>query len=186
MTRIIAIATTALTLAAAAPALASPQLARSLDVEPGTATLAQLVELKGAVDSDNRHAERVIRAEIAETAPQANLSSRSMPSAAHAQLARSLDVEPGSATLSQLVQLKGAVESDEQHAEQVIRAEIAGSDPRAVVSSRSAPAAGAAQLARSLDVEPGTATLAELVELKGAVESDDHHAEQVIRARIAQ
>mgnify|MGYP006302228699 FL=1 len=125
MTRIIAIATTALTLAAAAPALASPQLARSLDVAPGAATLAQLVQLKGAVESDDRQQERVIRAEIAEGTPDVRVSGRNAPAGGAAQLARSLGIEPGTATLAQLVQLKGAVESDDRQQERVIRDRIA-------------------------------------------------------------
>ena len=125
MTRIIAIVTTALTLAAAAPALASPQLARSLDVEPGTATLAQLVQLKGAVESDDRQQARAIRAEIAEDAADVRVSGRNAPAGGAAQLARTLDVEPGTAMLAELVALKGAVDSDDRQQERVIRDRIA-------------------------------------------------------------
>ena len=125
MTRIIAIVTTALTLAAAAPALASPQLARSLDVEPGTATLTQLVQLKGAVESDDRQQARAIRAEIAEDAADVRVSGRNAPAGGAAQLARTLDVEPGTAMLAELVALKGAVDSDDRQQERVIRDRIA-------------------------------------------------------------
>jgi hypothetical protein len=184
MTRYFAIAASALALAAAAPAAASPQLSRALDVAPGTASLSDLVALKSAVESDDRIEERAIRARIAADASVARLSSRGDAPRGTAQLARALDVAPGTASLAELTRLKAATDADDRIEERAVRAQIAETSASASMSTRGAGSAAAAQLAVSLDVAPGTATLAELVQLKSAVDADDRIEERAIRARI--
>ena len=179
MTRFLTIATTALTLAAAAPAVASPQLARALDVEPGTATLTQLVQLKNAEQDDDRHRARVIREQIAAGAGTASLSTRDAATAGADQLARKLGVTPGAATLSELAQLDAAEQDDQRHRARVIREQIAQGGAAPVDGN-----AGADQLARKLGIAPGTASLAELARLQAELEDDDRHQAQELRARI--
>jgi len=89
------------------------------------------------------------------------------PAMAARQLEKSLGVAPGVYTLSQLVEIKHAAETDGGGT----RAYFGGADD-VTVSSRSAVTPGAAQLARSLGVEPGAYTLSQLVALKRAAETD--------------
>ena len=92
-----------------------------------------------------------------------------LPAAANDQLARSLGVEPGAYTTSELARLKTATEENDHQRIDLITG--GGSD---VVSTQSVGVgAGQAQLARSLDVEPGAYSLAELAQLKTAMEEND-------------
>lgn len=184
MNRIFTIAATVAALSTAAPAFANSQLARSLDVAPGAASTAQLVQLKNALEVDDRHTAEVIRDRIAGSDRAVTLSSQGRAASNADALALSLGVTPGVATTAELVQLKAAIDADDRHAAEVIRQRIGDGDS-ANLSTSGQPASGAASLARSLGVTPGTASTAELVQLKAALEADDRHTASVIRDRIA-
>ena len=53
--------TTALVLSMAAPAFASDQLAKQLNVDPGVYTTAELVSLRNAIENDDHAAANAIR-----------------------------------------------------------------------------------------------------------------------------
>ncbi|WP_138466787.1 hypothetical protein [Poseidonocella sp. HB161398] len=81
---------------------------------------------------------------------------------ANDQLARSLGIDTGAYSSTQLVQLRKALEEgDSQRVSYIVDGPAMGG----VTASD--------QLAASLNVEPGTYTAAELVALKGAVEDDN-------------
>lgn len=101
--------TTALVVAATAPALANDQLARSLGVEPGLLTTAQLVQVKASVDNanDNRVAKELI-----ERFTSGDVSTMSTGiSAGHAQLAANLGLDPAEYSLAELAGIKGSYDS---------------------------------------------------------------------------
>ena len=148
-----------------AQALASDQLALSLGIEPGSATVAELVQLRAAIDDDNMALEQDIRSRISGGPIAAVGASNGSPAASTTQLARSLDVEPGTATLSELAQLQSAIAGDNPTAERHIRAQIGNPATEAQTSPRRGPSAGELQLARSLGVDPDSMTLAELIRL---------------------
>ena len=147
--------------ALAGPALASDSLARSVGVEPGAFTAAQLVALKAAQDGDDhtRVAQIVAEAEAGGFGPAQTLG----------QIAASLDAEGLSA--GRLVALKAAHDDDDSpriHALRIADTATSGT----TVSSRgtSAPV----QLSRSAGVTPGALSTADLVALKAAQDDDDH------------
>ena len=109
MFRTLAIA--AIAAALAAPAFASDQLARSLGVEPGVYSTAELAELKHARANDD-HATVFEITRRGGTEVGRGVSSKSFD-AGSAQLARSLGVEPGRFSTAELATLKSAVDSDD-------------------------------------------------------------------------
>ncbi|WP_172332110.1 hypothetical protein [Mangrovicoccus sp. HB161399] len=130
---------------AAATANASDQLARSLGVEAGTYSNAQLVQLRNALeDGDSQKADFILNGQATAAANAGD------------QLARSLNVEPGAYTTAELVSLKGAIENDDATRVSYV---INGRE----VASRNASAdASDSQLARALGAsgDHDTATLA--------------------------
>jgi hypothetical protein len=95
--------TSALVLALAAPAVAGSQLERTLGVEPGAYTFAELAAIKGSFDSDTGY--RV---------PERDgvVSTQSVASGAKAQLAASLGVSAADYTFAELAAIKGSFDSD--------------------------------------------------------------------------
>ena len=142
--------TTAIALGLAAPAFANDQLARSLGVEPGVYTTAQLVELKDAVEATGNDARVFFADSFAFTADA---------TAGADQLAANLGVEPGRYSVAELAILKDA-------------STRVGNDARihfdAQASFVSDANAGAEQLAASLGVPAGQYTPAQLALLKDA------------------
>ncbi len=156
--------TTALVLAAAAPAFASNQLALSLGVEPGTATVQELAVLKSTIESSdngNAFAFDGVKAKINGDV----VSTQSV--AGNSQLAASLGV---TGTVGELAALKGAIESadDNNIAADGIRARLAGD----VVSTQSVITPGHEQFAASLGVSAQDYSVLELIELKSRIEED--------------
>lgn len=80
---------------------ASDQLALSIGVEPGQFTISQLAQLQAAMADDNQSQFDFLLESF--TSGSAQISGD-----AGVQLARSLGVEPGRYTLSQLAAMKGA------------------------------------------------------------------------------
>ena len=163
MTRTFAttLAATALAAALAGPAFASDSLARSVGVEPGQYTTAQLVALKNAKADDDHSRIRRIMAEA---------QAGGFPVASDlGQVSASIGAEGLSA--GQIVALKAAQDEDDHDA--IFRLRNGGAvETGARVSSRGASAP--AQLSASVGVEPGTLSRAELVRLKAAQDEDDH------------
>jgi hypothetical protein len=156
-----ALAATAIAAALAGPALASDSLARSVGVEPGQYTTAQLVSLKSAQEDGDYSRIRQIMAE----ARAGGFSG----AADLGQVSSAIDAEGLSP--SQTVALKAAEDEDDHDA--IFRLRNMGAvDVGASLSSRGASAP--AQLSASVGVEPGTLTTAELVRLKAAQAEDDH------------
>lgn len=154
MTRIFA--TTALVLSMAAPAFASDQLARSLGVEPGVYSTAQLVELKSAIEGNNDQQVQFILDSAGTDGFTA--STMSAPSAGKAQIAADLGVNPADYSLGELVKLRKA----EEESNEQIAGFVRSNGLSETVSSKSGISAGQAQLAASLGVNPADYTLAEL------------------------
>ncbi len=156
--------TTALVLAAAAPAFASDQLALSLGVEPGTATVQELALLKSSIDSADENtvfAFDGVKAKIAGDV----VSTQSV--GGNSQLAASLGVTGG--TVGELAALKGAIESADENngfAVDAIRARINGD----VVSTQNVITPGHEQFAASLGVSAQDYTIFELIELKSRID----------------
>ncbi len=143
-----AIALTAAALTLAAPALAEPQLARSLGVEPGAYTNVELIQLRRAIEeNDDQLIELITGGDVARTVNGA--------SAGQAQLARSLGVEPGAYSTSDLIALRSALEEND---DQRVR-DITNTD---VVSTQNGVSPGQAQLASTLGVDADAHTTASL------------------------
>ncbi len=138
--------TTALLLSLSAPAFASDQLAKQLEVEPGVYTTAELISLRSALENDDRAAANAIR---------------SNPGGFG-----SVDAE----TVREIA-LRSAEQDDEQAAVRFLR-KSAASDSF-TVSTKSGVSAGHAQLASSLGVDAEDYSLAELVRLKSVQSSDN-------------
>ncbi|PZX11777.1 hypothetical protein LX81_03854 [Palleronia aestuarii] len=151
----------------------SEQLASSLGVEPGAYSLPQLVRLQSLRSQDGEQFQ--IR-EILDhpegaggdlvthhrTAPDPNL-------AGWQNLALSAGVEPGRLSPQDLVALKSALEQNDRTRVDFILASKSSDDR----SNRSQVSSGAAQLARSVGVEPGLYSIAQLVRLKAYIEDDE-------------
>lgn len=161
--------TTAFIIAAAAPAFANDQLARSLGLEPGVYSSAELAQIKGALE--NRETDNSFHVQqLIDRGNGGVVSTQSIASAANDQLARSAGVEPGVFTTAEIAEIKGAVENRESdnsfHVGQLIEGGNSG-----VVSTQNVGGAGNAQLARSLGLEPGVYSDAELARIKGIAEN---------------
>ncbi len=104
--------TTAFIIAAAAPAFANDQLARSLGLEPGVYSPAELAQIKGAIENretDNSfHVQQLIG-----RGNSGVVSTQSVGGAGNAQLARSLGLEPGVYSDAELARIKGVAENRE-------------------------------------------------------------------------
>lgn len=166
-----ALAATALAAALAGPAFANDSLARSVGVEPGQFTTAQLVALKSAQADDDHSRIRQIMAE-AEAGGFSGATDLD-------QVAASIGAEGLSP--AQIVGLKAALDGDDH--DTVFRLRRAGAaEAGATFSTRGASAP--AQLSASVGVEPGALTSAELVRLKAAQDEDDHHTIHRIRGGV--
>lgn len=120
-TSILALAAVAVT----APAFAdSASLARSVGVEPGVYSVEQLAELKAAQSSDDFSTVKFIldNPEGANAGAVASKSTTTLASASTDALAASVGVEPGVYSVSQLVALKAALDSDDYSSAAFIRA----------------------------------------------------------------
>lgn len=151
----IALATTALlTLSPAAPAFANDQLAASLGVAGQGLSTAELVELKSAADEGNAARINAVLLKAGATASTASTKSFGGTDA-KAQLAASLGVNAADYSLSELVALKSAVDSDD-----VTR--INAITSHATKGGVSNPEARA-QLGYSEGMDPATSSLADMV-----------------------
>ena len=156
-----ALAATALSAALAGPALASDSLARSVGVEPGQYTTAQLVALKSAQADDDHSRIRQIMAE----ARAGGFSGATDLD----QVAAAIDAEGLSP--AQTVALKAAEDEDDHDTIFRLRnGDVAEGGASFSTRGASAPA----QLSASVGVEPGTLSTSELVRLKAAQAEDDH------------
>lgn len=172
----------ALVLTAAAPAFAGDQLAASLGVEPGAYTLAQLSALEAAEHDGNRFVANQIRKSAA---AGFEVSSMNGASDGSVQLARSLGVEPGSLSLAELSALSAARnDNNRATARHIEEGAVSG---LTLSTSNERSTSGADQLSRSLGVEPGTLTLAQLSALASAQNDGDHTAARaILKAGAAQ
>ncbi len=138
--------TTALLLSLSAPAFASDQLAKQLNVEPGVYTTAELVSLRNALESDDRAAANAI------------LSNPGGFGSVDAETVRE-------------IALRSAEQDHEQAAANYLR--NGGEIGNFTVSTKSGVSAGHAQLAESLGVDAADYSLAELVKLKSVQSSEN-------------
>jgi len=154
--------TTAILLGLTAPALASDQLARSLGVEPGTYSTAELIGLRTALEESDAQRANAILSGTGDA-----VVSRSAPG--HIALANQLGVNPAQYSFNDLIALRAAEENDEKAQAAFIRGNVSGGD---VVSSRGS-SAGSAQLAAALGVDADRFTTVQLIQLRDAMEDDD-------------
>jgi len=168
---------TALVLGVAAQASANDQLARSVGVEPGVYTTAQLAQLKTALNDQEdgeRHFDFLIskfNGDIVSTQSVGVTPGR-------AQLAASLGLTPADFTTAELAQIKSAAadtETSERHVEFLID-KFSGN----IVSTQSVGVTpGRAQLAASLGLNPADYTTAELAQIKSAAADTDNSERHV-------
>jgi acetyl-CoA carboxylase beta subunit len=159
--------TTAFALATlvAAPAFASDQLARSLGLEPGVYTAAQLATIKGAMENSNSGDAHFI-ASLINRDVGGVVSTQSVGGSS--QLARSIGLN-GDYTLSEVATIKGAMENSNSGDAHFI-ASLKNRDNGGVVSTQSV--SGSSQLARSIGLD-GNFTAAQLATIKGAMENSN-------------
>lgn len=144
----------------------SDQLAASLGVEPNRYSLSQLTLLKSLRSEDNNG---FWISEVLEhpEGEGGNLITHhrtelDKDAAGWQSLARSLGVAPGQYSPQELVQLKSAISDDDQPRIAFIKSGGSAASNR----ERSQGSDGAAQLARSLGLEPGLYSLGQLTRLK--------------------
>lgn len=144
----------------AGPALANDQLARSLGVAPGALSVNQLVELRHAVEENDRITESFIRAQAngASVSNVATFSSRD-----------------GGLSVNDVIERAHAAEEDDTVTVRFIEARANGE----ITSG----ASNADQLALSLGVTPGALSANELIELAHATQDNDRVTERFIRAK---
>ena len=135
-------------------AFATEQLARSLGVEPGTYTTAELVQMKfSAEDEDGKR----LRTFVDRSMDIVSTQSVGI-SAGVIQLAASLGVDPADYTLDELVQLHTADASDDRW-----RARSIINGGTELISTQSIDSvSGKQQLAANLGVDPATSSVADL------------------------
>ena len=167
------IITTALALAVAAPAFANDQLARSLGVEPGVYTTADLATIKGVREggvTTDRETANVLQILFS----QGVVSTQSMGASGNAQLAQSLGLNAGDFTTAELATIKGVVEQRATDDAGSI-AYLTGHGGNGVISTQSVGiSAGHAQLASNLGLDPAEYSFAELAEIKGRFELEEN------------
>lgn len=138
------------------------QLAASLGVEPGLYSVAQLVQLRAAMnDSDSSSAQTIAyildnpKGDLAPATP--NVSTRGEVTEGAAQLARQQGVEPGRYTVAELVLLDqySSDSADSTYRDAILKGEVNANLDDGI-------SAGKAQLAASLGVDPADYTSAEL------------------------
>jgi hypothetical protein len=165
--------TTAVALGLAAPALANDQLARSLGVEPGVLTTAQLTEIKATADNsdDNRAAKALI-----ERYTSGGVTSTASVDASGAsdQFAASFGID-GGLSASQIATIVGLTDNDDDNrAREGFIERINNGGNGGVVSTMSTGiSAGHQQLAAQLGLEASEYSVAELVAIKGSYDSTD-------------
>ena len=164
MNRILISSALAVTLAG--PALASDQLARSIGVEPGVYSTAELIALRSAIEGDDHAQANAIRA----GGNNGFTASTKSATSSSAQLAGSVGVEPGVYSAAQLIALRSALESDDHAQANAIRK---GADEGMTASSKSGVSAATAQLAASLGVDPSDYSRDELARLHSVQSSDN-------------
>jgi len=153
--------TTALVVAASAPAFANAQLARSLGVEPGTLTTAQLAQVKAVVDHDDDN--RTARALIERFSAGEVSTMGAGVSAGHAQLAANLGVDPAQVSVSEIASIRALVDHDDDN--RAVEAAIDRVRDGGVVSTMSTGvSAGHAQLAASLGLDPAEYSFSQVVD----------------------
>ena len=131
-------------LAIAAPATAATQLERTLGVEPGAYSTAELLQLRSAIDDNEQHRIEYILEQQGRADAAATRSATSLTTAERTVIGSAL--ENNDFTRARFVAENGL-------------------DTEADVSD-----AGKAQLATSLGVDPVEHSLAELVVLRNAIE----------------
>ncbi len=162
--------TTALVVAASAPAFANDQLARSLGIEPGALTRSQLAQVKASIENDDDN--RIAR-ELAERFSAGEVSTMSTGiSAGHSQLAARFGVDPQAFSVAELASLKALVDNDDDN--RAVKAEIAQVRDGGIVSTMSTGvSAGHAQLAANLGLDAADYSFAELVNIKASYDPTD-------------
>ncbi|PRY26579.1 hypothetical protein CLV78_101679 [Aliiruegeria haliotis] len=147
----------------AGDASANDQLARSLGVEPGQFTTAELTRLKAAIDEDDDVRIRFITSDGIDARVSSQTGGNS---SGHNQLAASLGVDPDRYTTAQLVQIRQAVNDDQYPQVRFLKA-----NDRLKVATLSTTNVrangGHVQMARSLGVDPSRYTTAELTQMRG-------------------
>jgi hypothetical protein len=161
--------TAALALAVAVPASASDQLARSLGLEPGEFTTAELATIKGltdAGDSTDRKEASVYQSLLA----NGLVSTQSVAGAGDAQLAANLGLDADRYSTAELATIKGLVEQRSTDDSFAI-SDLVRQGSEGVVSTQSVGSSAAKeQLAAFLGVDPEGNNLAELAAMKGDFE----------------
>ncbi|MHA3978110.1 hypothetical protein ACW9UR_10540 [Halovulum sp. GXIMD14794] len=135
-------------------AYANDQMARSMGLEPGVYSDAELIQIRAAMDADDDY--RLHQLLDKDTAV---ISTQSVGgSASNAQLARSVGVEPGVYSTAELAQMRAAMDADEDYTPRHV------SHDGSIISTQSISATpeSRTQLERILGVEGQGLTDAEL------------------------
>ncbi|MFQ6549304.1 hypothetical protein AADZ90_015200 [Aestuariibius sp. 2305UL40-4] len=93
-----------------APAFASDQLAAQLGLDAGSYSVAELIEIRAALESEER-----TQSDFYINERSSVVSTQSVGiTAGHSQLAAQLGLDPSAYTVSELVQIRAALENDKR------------------------------------------------------------------------
>jgi len=140
-------------------AFASDQFARSLGIEPGVYTDAELVELRAAMDADDE--QRIRQLTRNHDGAVVSTQSYGTMSDASTQLARSVGLEPGVYTDEQMIRIRAAMDGEDNL---VLRQLIREGGSEVLSTQSIGTTEGDAQLARILGVDSAEMSRAELAE----------------------
>lgn len=163
------ILTATLALAAAAPALASDQLARHLGVAPGTYSLTEMARMKAVKDNTGPGESDRIAALKAMFGRDAVSSQSAGITPGHAMLAANAGVDPQDYSVAEIVMLRDAIrDGDEARIRFLQRG-------NAVMSTQSAGITpGHRQLAANAGVDPAAHSLQETARIWVETHTDDN------------
>ncbi len=157
------IATAGLIAVVATPGQANDQLAHSLGVEPGVYTTSELIRLRAnASDDDAPRANSILR-----DRDQGRFSTRNVgTSSGHRQLAASLGLDPGAYTTAQLVQIRQAVDDQQNPQVRHIKANGGSHAMASLSTSDRRDTSGHRQMAASVGVDADAVSTAEVIRIR--------------------
>lgn len=162
--------TTALAFAIAAPAMADTQLARTLGVDPGAFSIAELATIKGLIESGDQ-ADRQAAEAILQAGGAGVVSTQSVAdTAATRQLAAGIGGDVSGLSLADLATVRGLLESDDAGDRATAEAIISRAGSGVVSTQSVGDTAATRQLAAFLGLDASEVSLAELAVRKGAFE----------------
>ncbi|TCO70282.1 hypothetical protein [Rhodovulum euryhalinum] len=141
------------------------QLAKSLGVAPGDHSVAQLTQMRSALEDGDMTTFRYIRDNLR----IGGFSTKAQPSAGRIAFAEKIEVDPTSMSFADMYRLSLATSTAQPGP---VAAFWKNRDPSNPSRRASYVSQGEAQIAAGLGVDPADYTLAELTRMKAAADSD--------------